>query len=52
MTRESTEIIYKKIQKQKMKIMFADLLIRIMQEGVVDPKGINIMFDEEYLKRF
>jgi hypothetical protein len=48
----STEILYRKIQKQKMKMMFADLLTKIISSGVVSPEAINQIFEEEYNKHF
>lgn len=52
MRENSTEILYRKIQKQKMKMMFADLLVKIVDTGDVTPESINRMFEEEYKKHF
>jgi len=52
MREKSTEILYRKIQKQKMKMMFADLLVKIVDTGDNTPEGINRMFEEEYKKHF
>jgi len=52
MREKSTEILYRKIQKQKIKIMFAELLVKIVDSGDVSPEGINRMFEEEYKKHF
>lgn len=52
MNKRETEILYKKIQKQKMKILFADVLVKIVEQGEVKPEAINNIFEEEYKKHF
>jgi hypothetical protein len=32
--------------------MFADVLVKIMQQDVVAPEAINLIFEEEYKKHF
>ena len=52
MKQNSNEMLYKAIQKQKMKIMFADVLAKIVEQEIVDPSSINGIFEEEYKKHF
>ena len=52
MKENSTEILYRKIQKQKMKMMFAELLVQIIDAGEVKPEAINNIFEQVYKKHF
>jgi len=52
MNKRETEILYKRIQKQKMKMLFADVITHIVQKNIWEPAEVDAIFEQEYKKHF